>query len=305
MTGKSNDPVSGLDHFRSQVSTLIGSRQIALWRALDLSYTLRDTAFIYFLLTSSVIGSCWLHALWGPIALTAAPLFALLAGVGFNWINVQIHEASHYLLLRHKRRNDMYCNLALGSLGLQDVETYRATHIRHHAYLHTQRDPDLWIYTSNIGSFRQVARGILDDLCLRTIFRRKQQVDEFIKMTGMARGAAPRYVLFVKLLAQCFILGAFIWACGSWGPAYYLAVYLYGLLGVFPVLVRIRTVVQHFDSSLRVAKEEAPSPFISRSTVAPLAEFVLVGARMDYHFEHHLYPNLPYYGLRVRARISS
>jgi fatty acid desaturase len=290
------------DALRSQVKSLLRSQQMKACGTLDLSYTLRDTAFIYLLLTGAVGGMCSLHASWGPVTLAAAPLFALLAGVGFNWINVQIHEASHCLLLRNKRWNDLYCNLVFGAIGLQDVQTYRATHRMHHAYLHTQRDPDLWIYTANVGSFRQVARGILDDLCLRTLLRRKQQVAEFIRVTGMSRGRQPRYARFAKLLAQSLLLGVFVWGCGIWGVAYYAAVYVYGLLGVFPVLVRIRTVVQHFDSSLLAPKEGNTFPFVSRSTVAPVVEFILVGARMDYHFEHHIYPNLPYYGLKKMHR---
>ena len=100
---------------------------------------------------------------------------------------------------------------------------------------------------------------------------------------------------------QFFVLGVFIWGCGIWGPMYYLSVYVYGLVGIFPVLVRVRTVVQHFDPSIQTLSTVSPR-FISRSTVATMTESMVVGARMDYHFEHHLYPNLPYYGLKQMHR---
>jgi fatty acid desaturase len=286
---------------KAEVRSLVGAEEFSACAKLRLSYTLWDTTVIYLMLGSVVIGMCWLHGAVGPWALLATPLFAFVSGVAFNWVNVQIHEASHYLLLS-KRYNDLYCNLAVGALGLQDVETYRATHMMHHGYLHTERDPDLWVYTQNVGSFRQFLRGVLDDLSLRTISRRKRQVTEFMRATGLRQGAVPRYVPFAKLFAQCFVLGTFVWSCGIYGVLYYVAAYLYGLLAVFPVLVRARTVVQHFDAALLAPSDEGSRPFISRSTIAPFIEFLVVGARMDYHFEHHLYPNMPHYGLAKMHR---
>jgi len=162
----------------------------------------------------------------------------------------------------------------------------------HHAYLHSERDPDRWVYTERVGSPRQMLRGIADDLFMVTALRRVRQVGKVVRANA---SPAPRYILFAKLSAQMFVLGVFLWGCGAWGFIYYLLCYVYGLLAVFTVLVRIRTVVQHCDGGL--AKKTGIARFVSRTTMAPLLEFILVGARMDYHFEHHLFPNLPYYNL--------
>jgi fatty acid desaturase len=211
---------------------------------------------------------------------------------------VQIHEASHNLLLPNKASNDLYCDLVLGSLALQDVETYRATHGMHHSHLHTERDPDRWIYTRSVGSRRAVLLGILEDLSLRTILRRRRQVAEFLANAGPKRARPGRHVLLAKLAAQLLVLGLFVWGTGAWGVLYYAAIYLYGLLGVFTALVRVRTVVQHYDTRLLEEGEPPPGLFTSRTTVASLFQHVVLGARMDYHFEHHLFPNVPYYTLR-------
>ena len=287
---------------KAEIKAILGAEELRACSVVKPSYTLLDTLIIYALLGGVVFGMCWLHARFGSWALLALPVFAFQSGVAFNWINVQVHEASHYLLLS-KRYNDIYCNLAIGALGLQDVETYRATHMLHHGYLHTEKDPDLWVYTTHVGAPRQFLRGVLEDLTLATIFRRKRQVMEFLRANGMSGHVAPRYVPFAKLGAQCLVLGAFVWFCGPLGMIFYGFAYLYGLLAVFPVLVRVRTVVQHFDPALlSLAEAAVPRPFISRSTVAPFIEFFLVGARMDYHFEHHVHPNVPYYGLAKMHR---
>src|SRR5438128_1650085 len=125
---------------RTRVREIVGADPAKLYKELDLSYTFRDALFIYILLAAVVAGSCSLFAWIGPVSILFSPLFAVLSGTAFNWINVQIHEASHGLLLRNRKQNDVYCNTVLGSWALQDVEKYRLTHGMHHAHLHTERD---------------------------------------------------------------------------------------------------------------------------------------------------------------------
>src|SRR5262249_33946151 len=137
---------------RTRVTEIIGGEPSRLYKSLNLSYTLRDALFIYLLLLIAVWVSCALVVYLGPMSILLSPAVALLTGVAFNWINVQIHEASHGLLMRDRKWNSIYCNLVLGSWALQDVETYRATHNMHHANLHTPKDPDLFIYTEHLGS---------------------------------------------------------------------------------------------------------------------------------------------------------
>jgi fatty acid desaturase len=170
----------------------------------------------------------------------------------------------------------------------------------HHAYLHTARDPDRWIYTSHMGSRQAMLRGLFEALTLRALFQRKRQVTEILasqRRDSTSKLKSP-HALISKLLAQVIVIGIFVAAAGPWGLIYYGAVYLYGLLGVFTALVRIRTIVQHFhDSQLETSAGDL-SLFTSRTTVSSLLQHVVLGARMDYHFEHHLFPHIPYYALR-------
>jgi len=280
---------------RSMIRDIIGDERLASYRALDVTYTLRDTVVIMSLLAGAIASTWYLHGKFGAIAIVAAPFVIPFTAIAFNWIIVQIHEASHNFLLSDKTWNDLYCNLVLGALVFQDLDSYRATHGAHHAYLHSDRDPDRWAYTENVGSIRRMLRGFAEDLLLITIFRRYRQVTALVTANA---SKIPRYTLFAKLCAQAIVLGLFVYGCGPWGVAYYLVCYVYSLLGVLPVLVRIRTVVQHYDESLADPATNMAVRFVSRTTVAPFAEFILVGARMDYHFEHHLFPTLPYYNLR-------
>jgi len=291
-TGESST-TSQQEQLRIETTKILGAPMLRALRKINAYYTLLDAAIIYMVLFGTVALSCYSHSKLGLIAILGSPFLALASGIAFNWINVQIHEASHYNLFANKAFNDIYCNLVLGAFALQNVQTYRSTHGMHHAHLHTERDPDLWTYSSRLGSVREMVCGIGDDLLLRTVFRRKRQVAAFMKSNQRSQGRAPRYVGPATAMAQFAVVATFVNWCGPWGLAYYALTYVYGLLGVFPALIRIRTVVQHRDPRGRVEDEATATMFTSRTTVASFLEFFVLGARMDYHFEHHLHPNIP------------
>jgi fatty acid desaturase len=280
------------------ITGIVGQEMLRSFRRIDARQTLKDLVIIYILLASAIAAVCWLHCSIGGWTILFMPTISVISGIAFNWINVQVHEASHYLLWENKRLNDIYCNVLLASLALQDVNTYRATHAMHHTRLHSESDPDLYIYRLNGKGMSELLSNILEDLTLQSAFRRKRFVSQFISANNLPFKGAPAYSSLAKALAQLFVLSCLWKFCGFWAIAYYGSFYLYGLLAVFPALVRVRTVVQHFDPSLLQSKlEQSAPPFIARTTIAPFFEFLTIGARMDYHFEHHLFPNLPYYNL--------
>lgn len=283
---------------RSEITAIIGPDAIRAYRSIDRSYTIRDTLVVFALLGSALAATCVLHATIGAYTLLAMPLLAVVTGMAFNWIGVQIHEASHGFLLPDLRSNDRYCDLVLASWAVQDVEQYRVTHGMHHAFLHTERDPDVDVYDTGVGTVRQTVGGIVRDLTLQSAWQRHRLVARLAAANDAQYPRAPRSALVAKVVTQLIVLGVLVAACGWIGFVYYGGVYLYGLLGVYPMLVRIRTVVQHHADLHRGAEQS----FVSRTTESSIAQIVLVGARMDYHFEHHLFPRLPYYRLREMHR---
>src|SRR5260370_23898507 len=100
------DPPAHEAALRARVRNIVGVDKIRSYRALDLSYTIRDAVFIYVWLLAGISATCLLHATIGYATLLAIPILAVIAGIGFNWINVQIHEASHHLLIRNANWND-------------------------------------------------------------------------------------------------------------------------------------------------------------------------------------------------------
>jgi fatty acid desaturase len=64
---------------------------------------------------------------------------------------------------------------------------------------------------------------------------------------------------------------------------------------MYPMILRLKTITEHFDPGLREAKSVH---WIARTSCAGWLQDHLVGARMEYHFEHHVLPTIPYHGLK-------
>jgi len=219
------------------------------------------------------------------LSLTLGAALVFVIGTRFNAVNVQIHEASHFLLFRNKAWNDGFVNVFLAFPALQDVSSYRSSHKLHHRYLHGEEDPDRPIY-ADFGTLGRVAKYALLDVAMMSFARMLLNRGGMRHKVNFAPG-----ITAAKLAYQCAILSVFVALHGPLhGVMYYGIFWVYPLLAIYPMLVRLRTVVQHFDRRPGLA-------FVSRTTLARPLQHYFLGCAMDYHFEHHLYPALPYYGL--------
>ena len=80
----------------------------------------------------------------------------------------------------------------------------------------------------------------------------------------------------------------------------YFVFWLVPLFSVFPMIIRLRIVTEHFSESLY---QGALHYFVSRTTATNLLEGYLIGADMQYHFEHHVLPNIPHHQLKRLHRL--
>ena len=98
------------------------------------------------------------------------------------------------------------------------------------------------------------------------------------------------------------ILGQFVLFQGvGRGILFYVVFWLVPNVCMYPMILRLKTITEHFDSGLR---QENSVHWIARTSRASWLQNHMVGARMEYHFEHHVLPTIPYRGLkRLHSRL--
>jgi fatty acid desaturase len=100
--------------------------------------------------------------------------------------------------------------------------------------------------------------------------------------------------------AQGVLLGAAIYSFGGYrGILCYMVCWLVPLVKVYPFIIRVRTVTEHYSDELH--HSDGPA-FISRTSLTGWLERYLIGADMEFHLEHHLNPAIPHYRLRQLNR---
>jgi fatty acid desaturase len=228
-------------------------------------------------------------------------LLVLLMGLRMNAFGVILHEGSHGLLAKSRSLNDRICNWGIAFWTINSVEEYRPTHRLHHRYLGQERDPDRVFYL--VPARRGALTGLLlQDLTGVTAFRR---ATSRISGTSEASGApasllARPQLLVGKIVTQLIVLGQFVLFQGPLrGLLFYVVFWIVPNVCMYPMILRLKTITEHFDRGLREANTVN---WIARTSHAGWFQNHLVGARMEYHFEHHVLPTIPYRGLKKLHR---
>jgi fatty acid desaturase len=230
----------------------------------------------------------------GRMAVAADSSRSFFIGTRQNAIAVQIHEGAHHLLFARRRLNDLFCNWFAAYWVLNDTKSYRQVHLLHHTDLHLETDPDRELYELSPTEDLHLARLLIQDFTGITALRR---ILAYLKPAG--HSAAPALdAAYVHLLARLGAQGVLVaGACLAvgWlhGPLFYMVFWVIPLFSIFPAIIRLRTVTEHFSPALRDASESG-MPFVCRTTCTHPLEIYLFGCDMEYHFEHHLLPAIPH-----------
>ncbi|KAG8148792.1 fatty acid desaturase family protein [Burkholderia catarinensis] len=204
---------------------------------------------------------------------------------------VLMHDASHYLLSRNKRRNDLLASLLLTFPLTISTSRYRAHHLAHHRHLNTPDDPD---YADAFAppTRAHLWRALLRDVTGLSTLQSLRSMDSFGvfglfgRQDRTSRIERLRFVAFAVAVAGIATL-AHVW----------LGILLYWLAPMvffLPPILRIRSLSEHAGLAARPAASDARS-------VAPgsLERMLFAPCNINCHWEHHLFPQVPSYRLRV------
>ncbi len=107
-----------------------------------------------FLATAVYHGYIWLAVL---LALTASHLM--------HGVLIAFHEASHGLLRKNRRINEID-GIIIGVLSLMSFNLYRVAHQLHHAHLATEEDAELWPFVvPGIPRWQRILAAVLELSC--------------------------------------------------------------------------------------------------------------------------------------------
>jgi len=254
----------------------------------------------------------WWLAVVGMIKVTVMtgltwylPLLIVLIGCLQNALILWTHEASHCNLFRDKQRNDWVGDLLIcGPLGVT-VESYRWHHSRHHKYL---GDPTQEIELSAFECIRgaqllvHLARHMFGVIAYRVIFRRQHHSGEQTPFPPPPPRSMPAWIGFLIGNSALFLMCALQ---GGWWI--YFAAWVFPLFTISILVSNFRTIVEHQPSSDVCDSGTSTVPALARIVTANRLERLLIAPiGFYYHYEHHLYPGIPFVNLpEVRRRLQA
>ena len=117
---------------------------------------------------------------------------------------VGFHEASHGLLRRNRRFNEVN-GVVLGLLSFMSFSLYRAAHQTHHANLGTERDEELWPFVlTHMPRWKRVLAAFLE-LCAGLLFTPFLFQRTFLRKGSPIRQKKVRRRIWTEMIAIAVI----------------------------------------------------------------------------------------------------
>lgn len=216
----------------------------------------------------------------------ALPCYAVM-GLLYHGFGVFAHEGAHEVLFGWgwvDRVVGFFCGLPIAF----PCNNYRATHLLHHRYENTEKDPDN--LDANIPNpiLRQMFYWLWYPLGMNLYI-------PHLMMTGPFRAKGWKEKLIC--LAETGAIIGFFWALFTAAQRYdFMDTLIYGwILGIpfASLTANIRGLAEH----TQLHRDDPPNPLkCTRTTVSnAFTSFFL--NNQNYHLEHHLFPRVPWYNL--------
>lgn len=238
--------------------------------------------------------AAWLwHPLWTPLCMVAI-------ATRQHALFILYHDAVHGLFARSIRLNDLIINAFVGVPQSLPVHLYRALHLTHHRDLGSEGDPErVLLYAGQDWSYHplplgRLTRQLLGDLLLvNNLLTLGLYLRERLAPTG--RLVLPR----TRPHAELFVMNAVFWGLAAFAlwhaPAFTLrlaVVWFVPLLTLTQAIQKVRSFAEH-------AALDAPELSYSWRP-GLLGRLILWPYNIQYHREHHIHPNVPWFELPAR-----
>jgi fatty acid desaturase len=264
----------------------------------------------------AVRGIAWIAVDWAVIVVTAMlawhhlnpwlwPLPWLVIAARQHALGVLMHEAAHHMLIGKGRANDLVADLLCAYPLFVTTRTYRRNHLKHHAHLNSDLDPD-WVVRVSPPSVRQDWEFPKTRWQLTRLFLREALGGGFLYLLTKIRrfggsgvspgpGEAGQPSTLARRVAYYSIAAGLITVLGLWTQV--VLWWLAPAVTFLPVLLRVRGIAEHFALPGQHELNNA------RNVFAPFWErWLLAPHNICQHLDHHLFPYVPFYRLPALHR---
>ncbi len=282
---------------RAAVEAVVPVDELMALARPSLAASLISLGILWVELIALLVAANWIGLQASPLAIAGTVLVVLLIASRINAFGVIMHEASHGFLVANRRLNDRICNVAASWWLFHSVQEYRPAHRLHHRFLNKARDPDR-ISSQMPPTRHALALLLVQDLTGISAYKKARVL--WSAAEGEESSGPDFGNLIGKVVAQLLMLGQFILFQG-WvaGVACYVVYWVFPLICLFPLIQRLKTITEHFEPRLWDPEVEI---WVARTSAAGWIQDRVVGAKMEYHFEHHVVPTIPFRGLRTLHR---
>ncbi|SKB00982.1 Fatty acid desaturase [Prosthecobacter debontii] len=247
--------------------------------------------FILVFIQAGLFASLYYDVTWLTVVTT------LLAGHFMHGVLIGFHEASHGLLRKNRTFNE-FDGVFIGMLSLTSFTLYRVLHQKHHMYLATERDEELWPFNdpSKPRWFRCSAAFL--ELCLGLFFTPYLFLRCFFAKDTTVRSPRVRKRIWKELIGTLVFWGVVVSIVAWFGLwKYYFCMYLIPAM-LAANLQSWRKYIEHVG--LRgTSATGATRSIVSEGIAGKLLAFSLL--HEPFHGLHHRHAGLHHYELPARA----
>ena len=247
---------------------------------------------LVFFLNQALLGAA-LYRDWFWLAV----LLVLSVSHLMHGLIVGLHEASHGLLRKNRRLNEID-GVILGAMSFMSFSLYRAAHQSHHAHLATERDEELWPFViTRMPRWRRIIAAFLE-LNAGIFYTPFLFYRAFWRSGSPLRNKRLRRRIWVELVLMVFVwsclLGAVAWL-GVW--KYFLWMYLAPAY-LAANLQSWREYIAHVGLT-GYTLNGCTRSIVSEGLIGRFVSFTLL--HEPYHGVHHRHSGLPHAELPAHA----
>ena len=206
---------------------------------------------------------------------------------------VLAHDGAHNLLFSNEKINDFVSQWFCAFPLFSDNRPYRPYHLAHHRFTESENDPDLSLsapFPITKASFR---RKVIRDLTGQTGFRRYS-----IALKSIFSSEADNFKGRIKKISDKIggffisnlVIFSLITIFSHW--SIYFLLWWIPAFTYYSLIVRIRNIAEH-----SVTPGETNLNNTRTTKASFLTRYLLVPHHVNFHLEHHLFTNCPWYNL--------